>query len=315
MPHVVVAGPLHPAGLDVLAAAPGVSFVHETSRDPAAFSSHIGEADGLVLRTQPLTRSIVDMAPELRIVSRNGVGYDAVDIAALNERDIALAVVGDVNSATVAEHTVMLMLAASRRLFKSAVRLREGDWLYRDELESRELNGKNLLIIGFGRIGRRVARIATALEMSVFAYDPFIGSDHFDGAKRVSSLNDGLRDADVISLHIPATDIQILDSSAFRHMKPGVVIVNAARGSVVDETALLNAVTDGRVGAVGLDVFAEEPPAFDNPLLSHQSVIATPHSAGLTEECARRMARKAAQNVLDFLEGKLDPSLIVNRAP
>ena len=176
------------------------------------------------------------------------------------------------------------------------------------------MNGKNLLIIGFGRIGRRVARIATALEMSVFAYDPFVGADRFDDAERVSSLDDALRMADVISLHIPATDVQILDSSAFRHMKPGVVIVNAARGSVVDETALLNAVKDGRVGAVGLDVFAEEPPPVDHPLLSHQSVVATPHSAGLTEECARRMARKAAQNVLDFLEGTLDSTLIVNRA-
>ena len=104
-----------------------------------------------------------------------------------------LRVVGDINSATVAEHTVMLMLAASRRLLKSATRLRDGDWLYRDELESRELNGKNLLIVGFGRIGRRVARIATALEMSVFAYDPFIDAERFDGATRVSSLDDALR--------------------------------------------------------------------------------------------------------------------------
>ncbi len=314
MPHVVVAGPLHPAGIEVLAAAPDVSFVHETSRDPIAYTSHIGAADGLVLRTQALTRNIVDMAPRLKIVSRNGVGYDAVDVGVLNERGITLAVVGDVNSATVAEHTVMLMLAASRRLLKSATRLREGDWLYRDAFESRELHGKSLLIIGFGRIGRRVARIATAFEMSVFAYDPFIGVDQFEGVNRVSSLDDALRVADVISLHVPATDIQVLDSSAFRRMKPGVVIVNASRGSVVDEVALLSAVEGGRVGAVGIDVFAEEPPPSDHPFLSHQSFVATPHSAGLTEECARRMARKAVQNVLDSLEGTLDPSLIVNRA-
>lgn len=314
MPHVVVAGPLHPAGIEVLKAAPDISFVHETSRDPAAYTAHIDQADGLVLRTQALTRNIVDKALRLKIVSRNGVGYDAVDVAALNERGIALTVVGDVNSATVAEHAIMLMLAASRRLLKSATRLREGDWLYRDELESRELCGKNLLIIGFGRIGRRVARIASALEMSVFAYDPFIAADQFDCANRISRLDDALRMADVISLHIPATDSQLLDSSAFRHMKPGVVIVNAARGSIVDEEALLTALSGGQVGAVGTDVFAEEPPPSDHPFLSHQSIIATPHSAGLTEECARRMARKAVQNVLDYFEETLDPSLIVNGA-
>ena len=311
MPHVVVAGPLHPAGIEVLEAAPEISFVYETSWDPVAYTAHIDKADGLVLRTQALTRNIVDMAPRLKIVSRNGVGYDAVDVAALNERGIALAVVGDVNSATVAEHTIMLMLAASRRLLKTVVRLREGDWLYREELEARELCGKNLLIIGFGRIGRRVARIATALEMSVFAYDPFIDADQFEGANRISRLDDALRVADVISLHIPATDSQLLDSSAFRHMKPGVVIVNAARGSIVDEAALLSAVNEGRVGAFGTDVFAEEPPTSDHPFLSHQSIIATPHSAALTEECARRMARRAVQNVLDYFEEALDPSLIV----
>ncbi len=314
MPHVVVAGPLHPAGIEVLEAAPDISFIHETSQDPVAYTAHIDMADGLVLRTQALTRKFVDMAPRLKIVSRNGVGYDAVDVAVLNERGIALSVVGDVNSATVAEHTIMLMLAASRRLLKSATRLREGDWLYRDELESRELCGKNLLIIGFGRIGRRVARIAAALEMSVFAYDPFVAVDQFECANRISRLDDALRIADVISLHIPATGSQLLDSSAFRHMKPGVVIVNAARGSIVDEAALLTAVNGGRVGAVGTDVFAEEPPPSDHPFLSHQSIIATPHSAGLTEECARRMARKAVRNVLDYFEETLDPSLIVSGA-
>ena len=298
----------------MLEAAPDISFIHETSQDPVAYTAHIDMADGLVLRTQALTRKFVDMAPRLKIVSRNGVGYDAVDVAVLNERGIALSVVGDVNSATVAEHTIMLMLAASRRLLKSATRLREGDWLYRDELESRELCGKNLLIIGFGRIGRRVARIAAALEMSVFAYDPFVAVDQFECANRISRLDDALRIADVISLHIPATGSQLLDSSAFRHMKPGVVIVNAARGSIVDEAALLTAVNGGRVGAVGTDVFAEEPPPSDHPFLSHQSIIATPHSAGLTEECARRMARKAVRNVLDYFEETLDPSLIVSGA-
>ena len=312
MPHVVVAGPLHEAGIDVLQSAPDVTFVHETSRDPTAYVAHMEAADGLVLRTQTLNRSIVAKAPRLKVVSRNGVGYDAVDVAALDERGIALAVVGDLNAATVAEHTIMIMLAASRRLVKSANLLRDGDWLHRDDLEPRELNGKNLLIIGFGRIGRRVARIAEALGMTVLAHDPFVDADGFDGATPITKLDDGLAVADVISLHIPATDSQILDARSFSWMKPGVVIVNAARGSIIDEVALLEALEDGRVGAAGLDVFGTEPPPADHPLISHQSVVATPHSAGLTEECATRMATKATQNVLDYLAGTLDPSLIVN---
>ena len=134
MPHVLVAGPLHPAGLALLDAAEGISYDHVTSPDPGAYASRIGDAHGLILRMQRLTRPIIDAAPNLEIVSRHGVGYDAVDVAALDERGIVLAIVGDVNSLTVAEHAMMLILAGSRRLVKSANAVRAGNWSHREEL-------------------------------------------------------------------------------------------------------------------------------------------------------------------------------------
>ncbi|MDE2790387.1 MAG: hydroxyacid dehydrogenase [Paracoccaceae bacterium] len=312
MPHVLVAGPLHPAGIECLAAAPGITYRHVTSRDPAAYVSHVGDADGLVLRTQPLTAATVAIAPKLRIVSRNGVGYDTVEVEALTERGIPLAVVGDVNTAAVAEHAMMLLLAASRDLVNSANRLRTGDWLHRDEYRSRELDAKTLLIIGFGRIGRQLARYASAFGVRILAFDPWLPSFAFSGAERISDLHVGLESADLVSIHVPGTDRPILDVAAISRLKPGAIIVNTARGNVVDEAALAAALSEGRVGAAGIDVFSTEPPPPDHPLLALDSVIATPHSAGLTAECARRMARAAVQNVLDCLDGRLDPGLVVN---
>ena len=312
MPHIVVAGKLHAAGLALLDQAAGVSYDYVPDADPSAYLKVLPRAEGLVLRTQPLRVADVAAAPHLQIVSRHGVGYDAVDTAALAARGIPLAIVGDVNSRTVAEHAMMLLLAASRRLVKSAAALRAGDWAYRNAFEPQEIDGKTLLIIGYGRIGRRLAELADVFGMRVLAYDPFVPEGGFDGAKRVAVLADALPEADCVSLHMPKSNAPVLGAGELDLLPDHAVLVNTARGGLIDEAALLQRLQRGEIGAVGFDVLTEEPPGADHPFLGLQNAIITPHSAGLTEECAARMARVSVQNVLDYFAGQLDPALCVN---
>lgn len=311
MPHVVVAGKLHDAGLSLLDAAPGATYDYIPSAEPTEYLSYLPQAEGLVLRTQPLTAANVGSAPSLKIVSRHGVGYDAVDVDALDRRGIPLAVVGDINSRTVAEHTMMLILALSRRMAEGMVAVKRGDWAYRNAFAPREIDGKTLLIVGHGRIGKRVGALASAFGMEVLVFDPAIESAG-PGFELVSDLGTGLAQCDVLTVHVPGGGEALIGAAELARMKPEAVVVNTARGGIIDEAALLAALKAGRLAGAALDVLAMEPPEVDNPLLDLPNVIVTPHCAGLTMECAQRMAVASVQNVLDHFEGRLSPHLVVN---
>ncbi|TPM93411.1 hydroxyacid dehydrogenase [Mesorhizobium sp. B2-3-3] len=316
MPHVLVAGKLHPSGIALLDRAPDVTYDYVEEVSEPSYASLIGKADGLVIRTQPLSAPTIDNARNLRIVSRHGVGYDSVDLPALNKRGIALAVVGDVNSVSVAEHAMMLLLATAKRTLRADRAVREKGWNWRNRLEASELAGKRLLILGYGRIGRHLARMAAGFSMQVEAYDPFLEKVGWpDGQVRsAGDLDAAVGRADAISVHAPKGKRPLIGAREFALMKRGVILINTARGGVVDESALIEALHVGAVAAAGLDVFDHEPPDPDNPLLAMDQVILTPHIAGLTAECAQRMAVSSVRNVLDFFEGKIDPALVVNGA-
>jgi D-3-phosphoglycerate dehydrogenase len=210
----------------------------------------------------------------------------------------------------------MLMLAAARRAVLFDQRTRAGDWNYRNSLDCAELDGRTLLVVGFGRIGRRLAEIATVLGMDVLAYDRFQADESIlaRGAKPLADLSEGLRVADVVSLHVPKVgDQPLIGRAELALMKPSTILINTARGGLIDEVALVEALDARRLAAAGLDVFGEEPPATDNPLMRCDRLILSPHNAGLTEACARRMAISAATNIIDFFDGRLDPSLVVNQ--
>ena len=315
MPHVLVAGKLHPSGLALLERAGGVAFTHVEEISEASYQPLLAEADAVVIRTQPMGAASIAKATRLRIVSRHGVGYDAVDVAALNARNIPLCIVGDVNSVSVAEHAMMLILASVKRLIRSDRAVRVGPWGWRNKLEQGEVAGKTLLILGYGRIGRHLARMAAAFDMEIIAFDPWALTHGWpEGpARPVATLEEGLALADVISVNLPKGDRPILGVAELALLKPGAVIINTARGGIVDEAALAAALTLGQVGAAGLDVFDAEPPGPDHPLLAFDQVILTPHTAGLTAEAAERMAISSVQNVLDFFAGRLNPALIVNK--
>jgi len=314
MPHVLVAGKLHPSGIALLEARADVTFDYVEEISEPSYAPLIAAADGLVIRTQPLSAGTVGKADRLRIVSRHGVGYDAVDLPSLNDRGIALAVCGDVNSVSVAEQAMMLLLAAAKRAVRGDSAVRSGGWSWRNRLEQGELWGKRLLIVGYGRSGRHVARMASGFGMEIRAFDPFLQRQGWsEGATaRAVGLGDGLAWADFVSVHAPKAEVPVIGAAELALMKSTAVLVNTARGGVVDEAALTAALQDGRLAAAGLDVFEDEPPAQDNPLLSMDQVVLSPHIAGLTAECAERMAVSSVQNVLDFFAGDIDPALIVN---
>lgn len=315
MPNVIVAGKLHPSGRALLDSASGltVHYIDEISEE--SYAPFIHEADALLIRTQPMTAATIKKADKLKIVSRHGVGYDAVDVKALSERGIALAVCGDVNSYSVAEHACMMILAASKRALRGDASVRVGPWGWRNNLESQDLRGRNLLILGFGRIGRHTAEMMSGFGMNIRAYDPYLFKNGWpEGAVGpAEELGEALAWADVISVSAPKSDKPMISSVEFELMKDGVIVVNTARGGIVDEKALIAAVQAGKVGAAGLDVFEREPPEENNALRQLDQVILSPHIAGVTEGASERMALGSAQNIIDFFEDRIDTSLVVNR--
>ncbi|WP_127904378.1 hydroxyacid dehydrogenase [Solirhodobacter olei] len=318
MPHILAAGKLHPSGVALLekAARNGYTFDYIEEVSEASYAPMIDKADALILRTQPLTAATLEKVKRLKVVSRHGVGYDAVDLAALNARGIALTIVGDVNSISVAEHAMMQILAVAKRALAADHSVREGPWGWRNRLEAREISGRNLLILGYGRIGRHLARMAKGFQMEVRAYDPFLVRAGWpDGnAAPVSKLAEGLAWADCISVHIPKGDKPLIGAEEIALMKPGVILTNTARGGILAEEPLREALASGHVFGAGLDVFDKEPPVNGGPFAELDNVLLSPHIAGLTAECAERMAVAAVQNVLDFFDGTIDPNLVVNHA-
>ncbi len=315
MPHLLIAGAIHESGIELIKTRKDFTYTYLPGNSDFSYKKHIKDADALVIRTQTLGREDIFSSEKLKMVSRHGVGYDAVDVAALTEKNIPLTIVGDVNSQSVAEQSMTLLLAAFKRVIKNDRAVRVGPWDYRNLLEPEEVNGKNLLILGYGRIGRRLAKMATAFGMHVFAYDPFIDSKQWsDGSvEKVDDLNMAITTADCISVNMPRVEKPIIGKKEFDRMKTGVVIVNTARGGIIKEEDLINALKNGKVGAAGLDVFEDEPPLGKNPFYLLQQVILSPHVAGLSKESAAAMAVSSVKNAIDFFDGNLDMSLVVNK--
>lgn len=313
---VVVAFPLHADALALLDRRSDVDYVALGRATADQIDARLADTDGIVLGVTPFGAEVVGRAARMRVVSRFGVGYDNVDVAALTARGIPLTIVGEANSTSVAEQTFALMLAAARRTSVCDAHVRGGGW--RDAVTEGqiELAGRTVLVVGFGRIGRRVARRCAAFEMRVVVADPYVerGLIEAEGHDYVADLRAALADADIVTLHMPAhaDGHAELGNAEFAAMKPGVLFVNTARGTLVDEAALAAALTDGRVRAAGLDVLRDEPPAPDNPLLGFDNVVLSPHCSAFTAESFRRMSMAAVRNLLDAFDGCLAPEMVVN---
>jgi len=266
----------------------------------------IGDYDALIVRGRTkVTPAVLAAGARLKVVGRAGVGVDNIDLQAAGEKKVTVVNSPIATTLAVAELTFGLMLAVVREIPRADAAMKNNQWL-KKELEGVELFGKTLGVIGYGRIGAEVAKRAAAFGMQIVAYDPLISAETIRerGAEPVS-LDDLFARADLITLHIPLTAETrgMLNQAAFEKMKKGVRIVCAARGGVIDETALLAALESGKVAAAGLDVFANEPPGL-TPLVNHPRVVATPHIGAQTVEAQQRAAADIASEVLAALEGR-----------
>lgn len=316
MQKVLIIEPIAAAGLEVLGRRTDVAYEIVTGVVGERLKDAVADADGIIVRRATLGAEVIDAAARLRIVSRHGVGYETIDVDALTRRGIPLTLVGDANAVAVAEHTIYLMLALARRGLAYDRAVRDGGFDIRESGSTVELWRKTVLVVGFGRIGREVAARCRAFGMEVVVYDPYVPADAAgrSGCKWIDELDGGLAEADFVTLHAPLTDEtrHLIGAPELRAMKSTAFLINAARGGIVDQGALNAALASGDIAGAGLDAFADEPPAPDEPLLRRDNVVLSPHAAALTRECADRMAIVCAQNVLAGLDGTLDASLVVN---
>jgi D-3-phosphoglycerate dehydrogenase len=276
-------------------------------------------AQGLVLRTGiTITRDLIAAAPELLIISRTGGGLDNVDVAAATEQGILVTSNLGVNTASVVEHVLSMILTLSKKLSVMDQAVRRGNFAIRYQNLPRDISGKTIGLLGFGRIGSELGRVCrNAFGMRVIAYDPYLTEEKKDEYRDQASftgLEELLAESDVISIHVPLTDQtrNLVDEAEISRMKPEAVLINASRGGIVNETALVKALQRNEIAGAGLDVFSKEPVPAGHPLLKLENVILTPHSAALTRECVTRMATEAARCVIDVFAGR-EPQNVANR--
>ncbi len=318
MPKVLMIGRIHDDGMKLFEARPDVALEVIDGADEAETIEKIKDADAVTIRTSPLPAHVLDQGNCLKVVSRHGVGYDNVDIAALTRRRIPLAIAADANATAVAEHTLFFMLALAKGALGHDRATRENRWSVRNDLGPVDLLGRRVLILGFGRIGREVASRCAAFGMEVTVHDPYVQANVIEAAgpyRSIPDLQAALPETDILTVHLPLGPESrgLIGAAELATLPPHAFVINAARGGIVDEPALYDALTSGTIAAAALDVFDQEPPPADHPLFTLDNVILSPHNAGLSKQAAIRMAISTARNALAALDGKLDPSMVVNR--
>jgi len=259
----------------------------------------------------------LEASKDMKVVTRIGVGYDAVDIPALSRRKIPLMVAGTANSPSVAEQALFMMLTLAKRAVEMHSIVKNGKWSHRLGMLPYDLFGKTVLIIGFGRIGTRTAKRCLAMEMNVLIYDPYKSAAEIkaDGYEPVSDLDAALPRADFVSIHCPKTPetVGMFNAARLQRMKSTAYLINTARGGIIDEGALYSALVSGKLAGAGLDVFEQEPPPSGHSLFDLPNVIMAPHVAGVTREAVDRMSEQTARNILSALDGQPIRQNVINQ--
>ncbi len=259
----------------------------------------------------------LEASRDMKVVTRIGVGYDAVDVAALSRRKIPLMVAGTANSPSVAEQALFMMLTLAKRAVEMHELVKEGKWSTRLGKLPYDLFGKTVLIVGFGRIGTRTAKRCLAMEMNVLIFDPYKSIEEVKaaGCEAVGDLDAALPRADFVSIHCPKTTetVGMFNAARLKRMKPSAYLVNTARGGIVHEAALYDVLSSGKLAGAGLDVFEQEPPAVPYALFELPNVIVAPHVAGVTREAVDRMSEQTARNILSALDGEPIRQNVINQ--
>ena len=305
------------AGWDLLNAREDVEAAPYNPLMPTPeFHEILRDIDGIALALTRFGAPELVAAPKIKVAARIGVGFDTVDIPALTEKRIPLMTVGIANSPSVAEQAFSLMFALAKRNAQHDAGVRAGTW--RDQLTMLPVDflDKTMLVVGFGRIGTRTARRALAFEMRVLVYDPYVAADAIRaaGCEPVSDLDAAVAQADFITVHCPKNPetVNMFDSARLARMKSSAIIVNTARGGIINEQALYDILAANRIAGAGIDVFEREPAALDHPLLKLGNVVVAPHMAGVTRESMDRMAIATCRNILSVLDGAPNKENAVN---
>jgi D-3-phosphoglycerate dehydrogenase len=311
-------GSIHELGWEVLRSQ-GHSIIEVTDVSANNLKKELADVSGIVLRTAQMPNEVINACPDLQIIARHGVGYDNVDLNYLNKKKIALGVTGTANAVSVAEHVMTFFLQLTKNIHLSDELTRKGKFQEKGNLPSFfELYQKNVLILGFGRIGQAVAKRCLGFEMNVYVYDPYVSKETIGkmGCRSIS-IEDSLKLADFVSVHLPLNEEtrNFINAKSFQEMKDSCVIVNTARGGIINEQDLYQALKDKKLRAAGLDVYEQEPPPSDHPLFDLSNVLLTPHNAALTLECRMRMAVEVCETVSFYLKNKekLNLQNIINR--
>ncbi len=313
---ILVIQNIHEAGIQLLKENSNYEFEIIDDVKIQLLKEKILNCDGLSIRTAKLPAEIIDLGKKLRIISRHGVGYDNIDLNSSKKNNITIAITATSNAVAVAEHVMFMLLNISKRKNMYDETVKSGNFSNRNKLpKTIELWNKNILIAGFGRIGQCLIKRCKGFEMNVSVYDPFVSKEFIEklGGKKVDNLANTLKDMDAVSLHVPLNDKtkNLINYDLLKTMKKNCIIINAARGGVINEIDLNKALNENLIFGAGLDVFETEPPNQNNPLLKNDKVFLSPHTAAFTEECMIRMGKETIQNIIDFFDKKLDKSKVI----
>jgi len=308
---------IHDKGLELLDANKNFEYeiIDDVSEENLLKKIHL--YDGVTLRVSKLSNNLLSKATKLKVISRHGVGYDNVDTTYIKKNNVALLITATANAIAVSEHVFYLMLTISKNFLNLDNEIRAGNFKTNiNKFETFELHNKEILIAGFGRIGKNLIKKCIGFDMNVKVFDPFVDEKIINnmGGKKVDNFDGALKTLDFLSVHMPLNEKtkDLINLKKMKTMKKSSVIINTARGGIVNETDLNQALNEKTILAAGLDVFSNEPINLDNPLLKNKSIILSPHTAALTNECKIRMGKETAQNIIDFFEKKVNKNMLVN---
>ena len=316
MRKVAIIEKIHQDGLDLLKNNPNYEFkiIEDTSEQNLI--KELPNFEACTLRVSKLNKKIMSNCKNLKVISRHGVGYDNVDLSYIKEKKISLLITATANAVAVAEHVIYMMLSISKSINRYDNEVRIGNFKKNaSSITTLELFNKEILIVGFGRIGQSLIKRCKGFNMNVKVYDPFVDKEIIEefGGKKIENLDEGLQKCDYLSLHVPLNEKtrNLINYSKIKNMKKNAILINTARGGIVNEEDLNRALNENMIFGAGLDVFEEEPVNKNNSLLSNKKVILSPHSATFTNECKSRMSIEATKNIIDFFDNKIDKSMIV----
>ena len=316
MKNILIIQPIDKSGIEILENHPDYNFEIIDGTDLEEIKKKIIECDAISIRTAKLPAEVIRGAKNLKIISRHGVGYDNIDLEAAKEKNITISITATANAVAVAEHVMFMLLNISKRKDMYDKTVKSGRFNDRNKLpKTIELWNKNILIMGFGRIGKSLIKRCIGFEMNVYVYDPFVSKEEIEslGGKKIEDLKEGVKKMDALTLHMPLNEKtkNIINYDVLKNMKKNCIIINASRGGIINESDLNKSLNENKIFGAGLDVFDTEPPDNDNPLLKNDKTFLSPHTAAFTEECMVRMGKETIQNIIDFFDKKLEKSKIV----